>query len=167
MPDKVLTEVPIARPVGAIEPHALATTGDDQSIAVHVDVEPYEPPLAQPLAVQGAASSRQGGLVLGSREPLSMISLACGLTGIIPIPVARPITCVAIGLATGIAGLVRIRRARRRGVALRGTGFAIAGIFSSGAVLLGWVAAAVALSLVGHSLSGSTANLLDVARQMP
>ena len=161
MPDKVLTEVPIARPVGAIEPHALATTGDDQPIAVHVDVEPYEPPLAQPLAVQGAASSRQGGLVLGSREPLSMISLACGLTGIIPIPTQ------VIGLATGIAGLVRIRRARRRGVALRGTGFAIAGIFSSGAVLLGWVAAAVALSLVGHSLSGSTANLLDVARQMP
>ncbi len=134
----------------------MVSANQPQPEPVRVEVSRCEVPLARPVAAPASTMGPQGGLLVAKREPLAVVSLVCGLTGIIPI-----VTQV-IGLGTGIAGLVRIRRARRRGVVLGGSGFAITGIVSSGLVLLGWVAAAAALSLVGQSIAGSSHTLLDI-----
>jgi hypothetical protein len=76
---------------------------------------------------------------LRQTDPLALAAAACGFVAIVPI-----LTQLA-GLALGIASLVRIRRARRRGIPLRGVPWALAGLISSGFVLLSWVAVLVLL----------------------
>ena len=71
-----------------------------------------------------------------------------------------------MGLALGIASLVRIRRAGRAGVAVRGRGWALTGIISSGFALVGWVAMVAALLLVG-SVFSQTAGSLDALALTP
>lgn len=128
---------------------------------VHVDVAPIAAPIARAVGASETRFGSGGELLTVRREPLAVISLVCGLTGIIPV-----LTQV-IGLGTGIAGLVRIQRSRHRGVALAGTGMAISGIVCSVLVLLGWLGAAIAVSLVGQSIAGSGENLLGVLQNMP
>ncbi|MCK4341156.1 MAG: DUF4190 domain-containing protein [Phycisphaerae bacterium] len=90
-------------------------------------------------------SRADGGLVLPGwqgYEKLALASAVCGLTAFVPV-VAQ-----VMGLILGIASLVRIHRARRRGIHLRGLRWALVGLFSSGFVLLCWVVVVVALLVV-------------------
>ncbi len=80
-------------------------------------------------------------------DSLAIASAVCGFTAIVPI-----VSQVA-GLGFGLASLARIRRARREGVALRGRGWAWAGIVTSGVLLLSWVVAIGALFVVADYLA--------------
>lgn len=80
-------------------------------------------------------------------DRLAIASAICGFTAIIPV-----LSQVA-GLVLGIAGLVRIRRARQRGIRLRGKLWALAGIFSSGFALLSWIAVLAMLIAVRMSFA--------------
>ena len=93
------------------------------------------------------------------RDPLAVGSAVCGFTGFIPV-----ITQL-IGLLLGVAALLRIRRARRSGVALGGTRYAITGLVMNGFTLVGWIVLASAFAVVGDSLSqtsGSLSQLLSM-----
>jgi hypothetical protein len=81
---------------------------------------------------------------------MAVASAVCGLTAIVPF-----VSQIA-GLILGVASLGRIRRARRRGVRLGGRGWAVAGIVTSGFVLLCWLVAGVALMAVGQVFSDTT-----------
>ena len=87
-------------------------------------------------------------------DPLALASAVCGLTAFIPI------VSQLAGIALGAAGLVRIGRPRRRGLARRGVGWGVAGLGSSGAALAVWallaaafIAAAAPFRNVGDALS--------------
>ena len=96
----------------------------------------------------------------GPREGCCIASAICGLTGIVPV------FSQLAGLGLGIAGLVRIRRARRRGIHLRGTGWAITGIASSGFALMCWVGLLVAFGFAGATFSESAGDLQSVIQSM-
>jgi hypothetical protein len=82
-------------------------------------------------------------------DTLAVASAVCGFTAVVPI------VSQVMGLAFGIASLVRIRRGRRRGVALRGRGWALAGILSSLFVLLCWIVVIAVFATVGSLFSGT------------
>lgn len=112
-----------------------------------------------PTAPQGVSGAGYP-LVRPSTDRLAIASAVCGLTAIIPV------ISQVMGLALGIASLVRIRRAGRAGVAVRGRGWALTGIISSGFALVGWVAMVAALLLVG-SVFSQTAGSLDALALTP
>ena len=66
------------------------------------------------------------------------------------------------GLGLGIASLLRIRRASRLGLELRGRGWALAGILTSGFALLSWIAVCALLLTVKGSLSHSREALTTI-----
>ena len=88
-----------------------------------------------------------------STEPLAVASAVCGLTAIIPV------VSQLLGLTLGLVSLVRLRRARRRGVALAGKCWAITGIVTSGFALIGWIGLAVSMTLLGSSILDSAGAL--------
>lgn len=123
-------------------------------------VVPAVHPSAAPVAVEvvpvqpaAAPVSDPRPPVLRHTDTLAVASAVCGFTAIVPV-----VSQVA-GLALGITSLVRIRRARRCGVDLRGRGWALAGIFSSGFALACWVAV-IAAFIVVASLFARTADTL-------
>jgi hypothetical protein len=85
---------------------------------------------------------------------LAVASAVCGLTGFVPI------IGQVLGVVFGVLSLIRIRRSRATGSALGGAPWAVVGLVSSGAAMLGWIALFLAVSTVSSSL-GSTSNLLD------
>lgn len=87
-------------------------------------------------------------------DPLAIASAACGFMGIVPIVMQ------VIGLALGAASLIRIRRAKRKGLTLKGSRWATTGIVTSAFALICWVGVFAALNTVSSSISGST-NSLD------
>jgi hypothetical protein len=87
-------------------------------------------------------------------DPLAVASAICGFTALVPV-----LSQIA-GLALGIASLLRIRRARRAGVPLRGGLWAWMGIGSSGFALLCWLAVFAAFIAIGSSFA-HTAGALD------
>jgi hypothetical protein len=124
-----------------------------------VPVEATPLAVARPAAIPSAAAPAGGMPMLapGGTDALAIASAVCGMTAIVPV------LSQVLGLALGIAGLVRIRRARRGGVWLRGTGWAWTGIACSGFLLLSWIAVLAALSLVQSSLSHTTDALHVIA----
>ncbi|UCG15357.1 MAG: DUF4190 domain-containing protein [Phycisphaerales bacterium] len=123
-------------------------------------VPAVDPSAAPPVAVDAVAVRTAPAAapdprlpVLRSTDSLAVASAVCGFTAIVPV-----VSQVA-GLALGITSLVRIRRARRCGVDLRGRGWALAGIFSSGFVLLCWVAVIAAFIVVGSLFARSADTL--------
>ena len=138
-------DIPYARPV--------------QAIVTRVPPDPPPVPTAQavvspPNQPTQVATPRQ------RPDGFAVASAVCGFSAIIPI-VAQ-----VIGLVLGAVGLARIRRARRRGAGVGGVKWAVAGILSSGFVLLGWVGLFVAMNLLSASLTqsaGSLHNLLQAA----
>ncbi len=86
-------------------------------------------------------------------DGFAVASAICGFTAIVPV------VSQVIGLVLGIVSLVRIRRARRAGIEVRGTRWAVAGVASSGFALLCWVAIFVAMSVLTTSLSHSSQSL--------
>jgi hypothetical protein len=87
-------------------------------------------------------------------DPLAVASAICGFTALVPV-----ISQLA-GLVLGIASLLRIRRARRAGVALRGGVWAWLGIGSSGFALLCWLAIFAAFIAIRASFA-HTVGALD------
>ena len=128
--------VPMARPV--------------DSGVTRVTAEPL--PVAPP---NGNAGGLQ--LIPANTDHLAIASAVCGLTAIIPV------ISQVIGLALGIASLRRIRRARKAGVEVRGKGWALTGIISSGFALLGWIAAFALLLLVGSMFAYASDSLSTLA----
>lgn len=147
-----VTNIPQARPV---QP---AITGQARPVQAAITrVEALGPP---PVLVELGAAS-QGALACRKTDGFAIASAVCGITGIVPF-----VTQI-IGLVCGVVGLVRIRRARRRGLAVRGVGWAITGIASSGFVLLCWLAVFVGLSLASSTFANTAESLgkaLEVAR---
>ncbi len=86
-------------------------------------------------------------------DHLAVASAICGFTAIVPV-----LSQVA-GLGLGVLSLRRIRRARRAGVGLRGTGWAVAGIGLSGFALLGWIATFAVLAWAGGLFAATAAAL--------
>jgi hypothetical protein len=87
-------------------------------------------------------------------DTLAVASAVCGFTALVPV------LSQLAGLAFGIASLRRIRRARRCGIDLPGTGWAAAGIVSSALLLLCWIAVFAVFIFVGKSLA-NTADALS------
>lgn len=86
-------------------------------------------------------------------DKVAVASTVCGLTGFIPI------ISQIIGLFLGLWALVRIRRARRAGREVRGSGWAAAGITGNGLVLLGWIALFGAFAVLKTNLNETTSKL--------
>lgn len=108
---------------------------------------------AQTLAVRAAASAAVPGGRFRDWDPLALASAACGLTALIPV------TSQVLGLVLGLASLVRIRSARRRGLVRRGTGWAWAGIISSGLMLFVWLLILTVILAVGGTFVGAAGAL--------
>lgn len=94
-------------------------------------------------------------------DRLAIASAVCGLTAFIPV------VSQLVGLVLGIISLLRIRRARRAGVAVGGTGWAAAGIASSGFALLLWLGIMAAYATVGSSLAHTTNAFQPLLRGAP
>ena len=80
-------------------------------------------------------------------DPFALASAICGLAALIPI------VSQVLGMTLGVISLVRIRRARQRGFVCRGTGWAWAGILSSGLMLLVWGFIIAAMVVVGSAFA--------------
>ncbi len=131
----------------------MANNGEIVAIdALPVQAAPVARPV-MPVHTPNGASGARPPMRRGT-DGLAIASAVCGFTAIVPV-----ISQVA-GLALGIASLARIRRARRCGVDLRGSGWALTGIFSSGFALLCWVVIFAVLLAVGSSFA-HTAEVLN------
>lgn len=89
----------------------------------------------------------------GPTDRLAIASTVCGLTAFIPI------FSQLVGLVLGLWALVRIRRARRAGLTVRGRGWAAAGITGNGFALLGWIALFGAFAALKTNLNETTSRL--------
>jgi len=147
---------------------------DEDAISVRprrASAQSDAPPVAVPVAcevlpISGVGSGPMGppanaSVVNKPTDSCAVASAVFGITAIVPI------VFQVAGVVLGVAGLVRIRRARRAGRAIRGTGWAVAGLLASGFALLGWIAVAVAFSLVGSSLAGSVSELQGLTDSLP
>jgi len=119
-----------------------------------VHVQPTAAPLARPYPAGGQ-------LVPQRTDGFAIASAVCGITGIVPF-----ITQLA-GLGCGILSLVRIHRARRRGMPVRGIGWAITGIASSSFVLICWLGVIVGMALVSSTFAGTAGSLQQALNNMP
>ena len=86
-------------------------------------------------------------------ERLAVASAACGMTAFVPV------ISQLLGLWFGAVGLMRIRRARRQGRNLRGSGWAWTGLISSSIALLGWIVLPALLATLGDSFVHTTESL--------
>ena len=93
-------------------------------------------------------------------DRMAVFSAVCGLTAIIPI------VSQIIGLVLGLVSLRRIRRARRHGVLLPGTGWAVTGLISSGFTLLGWLGFFALMALLAGTFSHSADSLGSLLQPM-
>ena len=137
-------------------------TGDDP-LARPVLTAQVEPPLpvARPLsAARPAAPDHASSATLanapGRTDRLAVASAACGLTAFVPV------ISQLFGLWFGAISLLRIRRARRQGGNLRGSGWAWTGMISSGIALLGWLALPALLAHLGQSFTHTTESLTSI-----
>jgi hypothetical protein len=121
---------------------------------ISVVAEPVCPtatPIARPIS--SCETNLGWGLVPPDTDSYALASAVCGFTAIIPV-----LSQVA-GVVLGVAGLVRIRRARRAGFRRRGAGWACAGLVSSGVALAAWIVILVGFLWVRSTVSGVTGQL--------
>jgi len=105
-------------------------------------------PVAQDMTLAAQAGSGGANLVaVPHTDRLAVASAVCGLTAFVPV------FSQIVGLVLGIVSLLRIRRARRAGVAVRGKWWAAAGIASSGFALVLWLGIMATYAAVGSSLT--------------
>lgn len=135
MPENRVATLPVAR-----EP-------DGAAIDVDVAAAPIAagPSECMPI-VRGAVPVVRRGW-FENCDPLALASAACGLTALIPV------VSQVLGLVLGVSSLIRIRSARRQGLVRRGTGWAWAGIVSSGFMLLVWGFVVAVLLAVGGTFA--------------
>jgi hypothetical protein len=113
-------------------------------------------PMARPLVHSCLPAGGRLPVRAGS-DRLAVASAVCGLTAVVPV------VFQVVGLALGVASLVRMRRARRRGLEVPGRGWAWVGIISSGFVLLSWVSVLGMLLAAGSSMAHSVDALNAIA----
>ncbi|MCC7290611.1 MAG: hypothetical protein IT449_00955 [Phycisphaerales bacterium] len=106
-----------------------------------------------PTAFGPATTQLAAPRLLPPREACCVASAVCGLTALVPV------ASQLAGLALGLIGLARIRAARRRGEDMRGAGWAVAGLCSSGLMLLVWLGTFAALASAGSALHKAAAKL--------
>ena len=87
-------------------------------------------------------------------DGLAVASAVLGFTAIVPV------VSQVLGIGLGVAGLVRIHRARRAGLPRRGRLWAWLGIGSSTFALLAWIAVLAAFAVIGHAF-GQAGNALE------
>lgn len=138
-------------PQGAAPAVAIAVASPGPLAVIAQPVAPTVTPLARPIPVREPTLWQR--LVPADTDSYALASAVCGFTAIIPV-----ISQVA-GVALGVVGLVRIRRARRAGLPRRGVGWACAGLVSSGIALAGWAVILVAFVWVRSTISGVTGEL--------
>ena len=135
-----------------VPPGGAIAVADPVPVAVIAEpIPPAATPLARPLPVREPTLWQR--LVPADTDSYALASAVCGFTAIIPV-----ISQVA-GVVLGVAGLVRIRRARRAGRPRCGVGWACAGLVSSGIALAGWIVILVAFVWVRSTISGVTGQL--------
>ena len=135
---------------------------DEQVMPLTVSNAPVQVgnvPVARPIVPPWAPGPAGGVGLPAVRGPdrLAVASAVCGMTAIVPV------VSQVMGLALGVASLVRIRRARRCGLNLGGRGWALAGIVSSGFVLLSWIAVLGLLCAAGSALAQTADALGGIA----
>lgn len=135
-----LTRIPCARPISM--PDMPVSPDDPTRQALPAGVAPRAP-------------------VRNKTEGFAVASAICGFTAFVPL------VSQVIGLALGMISLSRIRRARRAGLELAGTRWALAGITSSGFALFCWIAIFVAMGMLGDSLANSAGSLSTLLEQNP
>jgi hypothetical protein len=118
-------------------------------------------PVARPVGPAAGQSASHGALVGRRTDGFAVASAICGFTAIVPF------VSQVIGLALGVLSLSRIRRARRHGLEIGGTRWAVAGIASSGFVLICWIGIIVALNLVSSTFAHSADSLGAVLQTTP
>lgn len=127
------------------EPSPIPYSRPTPVTAVTIEPIPQNVTLAPPPVAGGA------NLAAAPRtDRLAIASAVCGLTAFVPV------VSQLVGLVLGVISLLRIRRARRAGVAVGGTSWAAAGIASSVFALLLWLGIMAAYAAVGSSLSHAT-----------
>ena len=118
-------------------------------------------PMEEPPAGVTAVNPAQGVLERRRTDEYAVASAICGFTAIVPL------VSQLIGLALGLLSLSRIRRARRAGIELAGAKWAAAGIFSSGFVLMCWIAIFIGMMLLTSSFSHSAEALSGFQSSSP
>jgi hypothetical protein len=91
-------------------------------------------------------------------DGLAVASAVLGFTAIVPV------VSQVLGIGLGVAGLVRIHRARRAGLPRRGRLWAWLGIGSSTFALLAWIAVLAAFAVISHALGQAADSLPLLAR---
>ena len=135
-----LAETHVTRPVGAVPTQLVARPIVTGTTSALVASRPH---------------------VQGPTDSLAIWSAVCGLTAMIPV------VSQVLGLGFGIASLARIRRARRTGLILGGTGWAITGVISSGFTLICWIGLFVAMFIIGSSFANSADALSGILPAVP
>ncbi len=131
-----LERIPYAQPLQAIEPvrgiEPANDTGQVYGVESARDIEVIDAIEPMQLAVPGSFAHP-----MNSPRPqtdrLAIGSAMMSMFGFIPV------VCQVIGLALGAMSLVRIRRAKRRGIMVTGTKWAVAGLAGNGLLLVCWV----------------------------
>ncbi len=130
----------------------LATIPEARPVHSPVTHVPDCVPVA-PEASCGTGGDQGRAIVQRRTDKLAVASAVCGFTALVPI------ISQVIGLGLGVVSLGRIRRAKRQGVELGGMRWAVAGIVSSGFMLLCWIGIFVAMALLTSSFAGSAESL--------
>lgn len=118
-------------------------------------------PVARPAGAAAGQSASHGALVRRRTDGFAVASAICGFTAIVPF------VSQVMGLVLGVLSLGRIRRARRHGLKVGGTRWAVAGIASSGFVLICWIGVIVALNLVSSTFAHSADSLGSLLQTTP
>lgn len=113
-----------------------------------------------PLSSPGAAPPSLPG-ESARTDKVAIASTVCGLSAFIPI------ISQVVGLFLGVWALFRIRRARRAGQSVRGTGWATAGITGNGFALLGWLALFASFAALKGTLAQTTSQLHPLLAKPP
>ncbi len=142
--------IPVARPVSA------SSLPETPSPAVAVHVVPLDSTAHAMIPPQsGDLDLGDTNIELSRTEPAAVISAVAGGTALIPV------LSQMVGIVFGVIALGRIRRARRRGVRMKGAGWAYFGLGSSAFALLCWGGVAASLFVVGQAIGDSVETLRD------
>ncbi len=144
----------------ACTPHATGETDKSDTIVVAQVREPHVLVEARPLRLPVQSTP----LPSANHAPTDGLAIASAVLGFSAVV---PVISQVLGIGLGVAGLVRIHRARRAGTPRRGRLWAWLGIGSSAFALFAWLAVLAAFAIIGQSFghAGSALeNLTNLSR---